>query len=481
MELDKNVVDYVKEKEPVMGITSSKKPYIGFTYPKTKKQIQGEYIALIKQNKGLMRKTKMPKPYINGYVKYFRKSFRLITEYDKEFAVQNFRYGITQKDASLSIKKIKEIMSGNKLKSETAKGLFLRIKEQIKQYCFLNQEAEYAILSIYIMLTYKYLHLDFMPIIHLNGEPGTGKSQVGKICFKLAFNSSATVSATKSSFFRRIDRKRGFYFMDEKETLQDYEKELLNGCTYEGNIHTITEKQGDNFVGIDFQIYAPLMLACVNDIYGATSTRTIKIETTKPPIKSKKYPVIRLTETSHIWDDIKDDLVLWSISTYTENAGLLDSCQEYDSLIHNRGVDSWKAILNMSKKTGCYKHIHDYIKLYYLDQIEESYDADVNFNFLKYLLPLSCQGWISAKDLFNQFCAEHLTETQRVYFSYRRFGMLMRRIGYNLLNNTKRRIGSGFEYLLDEERTLNYLRRNYEFIESCPDEKKENIIEEVSV
>lgn len=233
MILDINAIDYIKPNEPLNNYTIDGLLFFGFTYPKTKKQIQEEVDEILIKNKGKL--IQRPKPYINCYLKKDKNKYIIITENDEEFKHQNFRYQLTNKDVTISTKKIKQILKNENLKINE-KELYEKIKEEIKKYVYLKNDTEYDVVVLYIMLTYIYLLLDFFPILHLNGDAGTGKSQLVKIMTKLAINSSLTVSATSSSFFRRIDKRRGLYGMDEKEKLEEYEKELLNGCTYEGNV-----------------------------------------------------------------------------------------------------------------------------------------------------------------------------------------------------------------------------------------------------
>lgn len=457
MKLDLEANDYIKQKEPTMGVTNQEHPYIGFTYPKTKQQLQDEFQKLLMQNK----KAKMPLNYINCYLTIKNNKLTIINEYDEEYQQQNFRYKLTPKDQTITPKTIKKIIQ-KKYEEQPIQETYKKIKQEIKKYVYLTNEAEYDIITIYILMTYKYLHFDFIPIIHLNGEAGTGKSQISKIATKLGFNPSITVSTTKSSFFRRIDRKRGLYCIDEKEKLEEHEKELLNGCTYEGNVHTVTEKQGDNLIDTDFQIYTPVILACINDVYGATSTRMIKIETTRPPRKNKKYEVLKISEDKQEWRDIRDQLIIWSIITYKENKKLLQIEQEYEELLNNRGVDSWKIILNLSKQLGSYNTIKDYIKNYYLDQIEELQETDINLNFLIYLYKLGERDdWIPGKDLYIEF-TNYITEKQREYFNLTRFGKILRKIGLSIGNNNKKRTSEGIKYKINHEMIRKYIENNYE-------------------
>ena len=48
MILDLKAEKYENPKEPIMGLTNRKEPYIGFTYPKTKEQQLQEKLRKIK-------------------------------------------------------------------------------------------------------------------------------------------------------------------------------------------------------------------------------------------------------------------------------------------------------------------------------------------------------------------------------------------------------------------------------------------------
>lgn len=472
MEFDFNATEYIKKRDGISGISSQNKPYISFCYPKTDEQIKQEQDKLYKDGK--QKEAKNVKPYINGLITLDQKDkFVLIDEYDDFYKKQRFRFQARPDDNTLSMNGVKKYAQTNQTCS--CRDLHKRIVEEIKKYCFLKEDETYDIIAIYIMLTYKFKFLDFMPILHLNGEAGTGKSQIGKICTKLGFNSTSTVSTTSSSFFRRIDRKRGLYFMDEKEKLEDYEKELLNGCTYEGNVHTVTEKVNDQFIDTDFHIYTPVILACINEVYGATSTRTIKIETVKPPRNFKKYPVIRLTENKPEWEELRDDLCAWSIKTYKENQNLMIVDKEIEKILNNRAVDTWKSVLNQAKLNGVYDKLIRYIDLYYIEQIEEMSENDLNFGFIKYIASLGDHDWITAESIFEEFSRNFLTEKTREFFNQTRAGRLLRRMGYDKRSELKKRRGDGFVYKLSFKKSMDFIRNNYEFTNDI-DEKLEEII-----
>jgi len=477
MKLDPNAIEYHKKRDGLSGETEQQKPYICFTYPKTKEQIKKETDELLQDGK--QKQAKKLKPYINCYYTLDDKNkLKIITEYDVEYKEQNFRFNIKPDDTTISINGVKRYQQKNS--EPNPKELHKRIVEEIKKYCFLKEDETYDIIAIYVMLTYKYKHLDFTPILHLNGEAGTGKSQIIKICSKLGFNSSTTVSTTASSFFRRIDRKRGLYCMDEKEKLEDYEKELLNGCTYEGNVHTVTEKISDEFIDTDFQIYTPVILACISEVYGATSTRTIKIETVKPPRNFKKYEVIRLTENKTEWQELRDDLCVWSLKTHKENKELMIVDEEIEKILNNRGVDSWKCILNQAKINGVYERIIKYIDFYYLEQIEELSENDTNFSFIKYIYSLGNHDWMPLSTIYQDFSNQYLTEKQREFFNITRCGRLLRRLGYDKRSESKKRTGDGYCYKFNKQKTANFIKNNYDFtndlIQKIDDALEEEII-----
>lgn len=470
MKIDLSAKTYIQTKDPSLGLTTTNKPYIGFCYPKTKEQIQHEKNSITMdvsitahEKKTLLKRIKN---YYNCYITLDKEdNIKILTENDEEYKDQNFRFKLRPNDTTISINGLKKYLTLKNFKTPTSKSLYERIVNELKKYCYLKLEEQYDLIAVYIMLTYKYTYLDFMPILHLNGEAGTGKSQLGKTITKMAFNSSSTVSTTSSSFFRRIDRKRGLYFMDEKEKLEEYEKELLNGCTYEGNIHTVTEKINDEFIDTDFHIYTPIVLACINEIYGATSTRTIKIETVKPPRNVKQYGIMRLTDNKEEWESIRDDLVIWALKTYKENSDLMIIDDDLRKILNNRGMDTWKGILNQSKKCGVYTKIKNYITDYYDEQIEEMSSSDLNFMFIKYLYTLGDKTNIKAQSLLSEFTSLYLSDKQKEHFNITRLGRLMRRLGYDNKSGLKKRTGQGYEYTLIKEKTTCFLKNNYDYLE----------------
>ncbi len=185
--------------------------------------------------------------------------------------------------------------------------LYRKIKENLKKYIELEQDADYIILTSWIIGTYFFPVFSAYPYIHIKAPKGSGKSQCLNFLNQTAFNavkSRASLPALRDT----VDALRGTYLMDQADALhRNNMEDFLDVLTdsYKragGNVRKmVANKNAWNLE--EFEAYSPKAFASINQLPEDLRDRCIVI----PLIRSNKnYPPIN--EEDSIWKEIRSGL-----------------------------------------------------------------------------------------------------------------------------------------------------------------------------
>ncbi len=161
----------------------------------------------------------------------------------------------------------------------------------LKQAVWLPYEEDYVTLAMTVPVTYLQSVFEAVPLLLLNGEAGSGKSQTGATMARLCANGMVVGQGTAASTARLIDETRGFVVLDDVESIaskagKDAQiNELVQALKVSYNKSTAVKYWTDiktmkveplNFYGVKL----------LNNTHGADSileTRMLRIKTRKMP------------------------------------------------------------------------------------------------------------------------------------------------------------------------------------------------------
>lgn len=91
--------------------------------------------------------------------------------------------------------------------------------DYLKRSVLLPFEEDYALLTLTVPVTYTQTVFDSVPLLFLNGPPGSGKSEAGRAMARLCANASVCGQSSAASISRLIDESRGFVVLDDLEAI----------------------------------------------------------------------------------------------------------------------------------------------------------------------------------------------------------------------------------------------------------------------
>lgn len=207
-----------------------------------------------------------------------------------------------------------------KLKVRETKDIYEDVYNVLKKSVWLPVKEDYVILSLTVLATYVQNIFESVPILFLNGQAGTGKSQTGIIMSKLSCNGSVIGQVSAASAARHIDAARGFVVFDDLEGIASKGgkdsgqfSELVQALKVSYNKNTAEKIWTDvktmkterlNFFGIK-------MISNTSGADDILSTRMLRIQTLHIPDSEKgTIKKMNASDFAHI-EQLRQELHAW--------------------------------------------------------------------------------------------------------------------------------------------------------------------------
>ncbi|KKQ35285.1 MAG: putative phage protein [Candidatus Nomurabacteria bacterium GW2011_GWB1_37_5] len=203
----------------------------------------------------------------------------------------------------------------NPINKISERAVYEKIKDNLKRYIELEHEADYSILTTWVIGTYFFPSFGAYPYIHIKAPKGSGKSQCLQFILQTAFN-AVKARASLPALRDTVDALRGTYLMDQADALyRNNMEDFLDVLTdsYKRGSGTIRKMVANknNWSLEEFEAYSPKGFASINQLPEDLRDRCIVI----PLIRSSKnYPSIN--EEDEIWKEIKNDLYILLINQF---------------------------------------------------------------------------------------------------------------------------------------------------------------------
>ena len=223
-----------------------------------------------------------------------------------------------------------------KLKVRETKDIYEDVYSVLKKSVWLPVKEDYVILSLIVLATYVQNVFESVPILFLNGQAGTGKSQTGIILSKLSCNGSVIGQVSAASAARHIDAARGFVVFDDLEGVASKGgkdggqfSELVQALKVSYNKNTAEKIWTDvktmkterlNFFGIK-------MISNTSGADDILSTRMLRIQTLHIPDSEKgTIKKMNASDFAHI-EQLRQELHAWGFMNCNkiENISLVSS------------------------------------------------------------------------------------------------------------------------------------------------------------
>lgn len=205
------------------------------------------------------------------------------------------------------------------------------VKAHLKSSVWLPREEDYAIMTLTVPVTYAQRIFDSVPLLFLNGPPGSGKSEMGRAMARVCANAYVCGQSSAASIARFIDESRGFVVLDDLEMIGSRGgefSELAQSLKLSYNKTTAVK------LWTDVKTMRPQLLdfygvKMINNTRGTDEilgSRMLRIQTQRIPEDIKAgFAALKLSAPGKL-RDIRDELHTWTF----ENIELIE--MEYKRL-----------------------------------------------------------------------------------------------------------------------------------------------------
>src|SRR3989338_8659266 len=250
----------------------------------------------------------------DGYITTEKTEF---TDKEQTFSIEKKKRLLSKLSQKWGVDNLNKLLEAlqNPLDKFSEIELYQKIRDNLKKYIELEEEADYTILSAWIIGTYFFPTFSAYPYIHIKAPKGSGKSQCLNLLNQTAFN-AVKARASLPALRDTVDALRGTYLMDQADALhRNNMEDFLDVLTdsYKragGNVRKMVANK--NVWNLEeFEAYSPKAFASISQLPEDLRDRCIVI----PLIRSSKnYPPIN--EEDSIWKEIRSGLYTFLIREF---------------------------------------------------------------------------------------------------------------------------------------------------------------------
>ncbi len=224
--------------------------------------------------------------------------------------------------------------------------VYEKIREKLKRHVELENEADYTLLSAWIIGTYFFPSFGAYPYIHIKAPKGSGKSQCLNFLCQTAFN-AVKARASLPALRDTVDALRGTYLMDQADALhrphmEDFLDVLTDSYKREGGGVRKMVQTKNEWKLEEFDAYSPKGFASINQLPEDLRDRCIVV----PLIRSgKNYAPVDSEDT--FWKEVRGDLYVTLINCFQDvDQGYLVKRISYrnSNEIYGRRLELWLPI-----------------------------------------------------------------------------------------------------------------------------------------
>lgn len=215
-------------------------------------------------------------------------------------------------------------------------------------YMDLHDQSLTTLTTHYILSTYIYQLFTSMGYLFLCSDSGTGKTKWATIIQQLSFNAINATNTTESAMFRIVEQSKGTLLIDDYDRIDEKKKapiDQLLKVGYKRSGKTCrSEKIGDNYVPVFFDVYCPKIITNTEGLDPITYSRCIPLHLIKTLTNKGKLDV---KENDIFWQEIRDLCYLWAFQNWRKVKEIYNSLKIEE--LNNRDLELVKPILAVAK------------------------------------------------------------------------------------------------------------------------------------
>lgn len=156
-----------------------------------------------------------------------------------------------------------------------------KIESWIRKFYFSNNPDIYKVLALWTFGTYFYMLFGKYPYLYLNGQKGSGKTQLGRALSMISFNARAIIDTSEAALFRMASLEGGTIMLDEQETISSRTKgaesfgPILKGGYTSGM--AVARHNNEKQVTETFDVYCPKIICNIFGLDDIIADRCLEI------------------------------------------------------------------------------------------------------------------------------------------------------------------------------------------------------------
>jgi hypothetical protein len=220
------------------------------------------------------------------------------------------------------------------------------VKAEMKKYLEFESEAQYGLITAWILMTYFHRCFNAVPYFFFYGKKGTGKSRCLDLLERLSFNANKTQGVSVASLADTVDGIRGAFLFDQAESLSNSKNEgilgiLADSYTVGGGKRRIVDISNNSRRVVEFSAFGPKAFASIKPLDADLMDRCIEIRMLKTK-SDYPYPEAHFQR----WGEIRDQLYRLLLTGWKEAREIYRTAGEGTT---QRVKELWKPIDTMLK------------------------------------------------------------------------------------------------------------------------------------
>jgi Protein of unknown function (DUF3631) len=288
---------------------------------------------------------------------------KLLVNSDRELlTLDNAPEGLTVKDGGFDLCRfskdgIVRFLGGAE---EPGSELLAELRTFFLRFAVFRDKRIALLLAVWALGTYCYRVFRVFPYLALRSpDKRCGKSRVLDLLSLVAFNASAkTVNPTEAQLFRGPSRNGGTLLLDEVEKLGQADKEnyagllsvLNSGFEANGTVQRQVKDANGNFVGVNFETFAPYAIAGINRTTDTLEDRSIVVLMQRKLSREK----VERFSPSRLEDEVqalRDRCYIWALTHASDLSAVYDQADKYFSALDaldDRARDLWEPLVSIT-------------------------------------------------------------------------------------------------------------------------------------
>jgi DNA primase catalytic core len=209
-----------------------------------------------------------------------------------------------------------------------------------------------VIVALWAMATYLHPLFAAFPFLALSGPAGSGKTKVGEITTRVAFNGRASANISPAALYRVVQVTHCSLFIDEAERLSNSkdptstELRLLLNASYKKGT-PVTRFNADLGEVEEFYPYGPKLLASVRELDAADTLGSRCIRIAMLRTTSGKGNLV-VTDDSVDFTAIRHELNCFALLHFQAIREIYDEDTTI-TILNNRQMELWRPLLSLAK------------------------------------------------------------------------------------------------------------------------------------